>query len=383
MQVAQMLSLVCFFAVLSVAHGVLPATMIIRGYGYDCEEHDVLTADGWYLTMERIPRSHDGVPASKGTVLIQHGLLDSSVGVCLNSPTESLPFILADAGYDVWLGNNRGNGYSMNNTKYTPQQPQFWAFSFDEMATYDMPAQIAYALAVTGAETLTYIGHSEGTIQAFAGLTNTSVASKVNLFVALAPVAFVGHVGSKIFQVLAKFDLAFIEEMLGQMEFSLPLAIQKFLPGICSIDPTLCEFDLALLMGPSVNLNDTRLPYMLTYEPNPTSVLNMAHWSQMVRNDKFQKFDYGPVENTKIYGQPTPPQYDLSALPASLPIALFTGGEDYLADPTDVARMMGQLPGTPYVHFEPTYAHCDFIWAPDAATRIYPLILQLMKTHTV
>lgn len=77
--------------------------------------------------MKRIPHGLNK-PATKGAVLIQHGLIDASVGFCLNPPSQSLPFILADAGYDVWLGNNRGNGVSMTNEKYTQDQAEFWDF---------------------------------------------------------------------------------------------------------------------------------------------------------------------------------------------------------------------------------------------------------------
>ena len=37
---------------------------------------------------------------------------------------------------------------------------EFWEFSFDEMAKYDVPAAIKMVLNKTGVNNLTYIGHS-------------------------------------------------------------------------------------------------------------------------------------------------------------------------------------------------------------------------------
>jgi pimeloyl-ACP methyl ester carboxylesterase len=111
----------------------------------------------------------------------------------LNSPAESLPYILADHGYEVWLGNNRGNGVSMGHIQYTPNDPQFWDFTWSDMASYDLPAQVSHVLGATNQSKLSYIGHSEGTIQAFAALIEQpALADQLHLYVALAPVAYVG-----------------------------------------------------------------------------------------------------------------------------------------------------------------------------------------------
>jgi lysosomal acid lipase/cholesteryl ester hydrolase len=49
----------------------------------------------------------------------------------------------------------------MKNVNYNPSDAEFWDFSWDEMAKYDLPTHINYVLSYTGASTLSYIGHSE------------------------------------------------------------------------------------------------------------------------------------------------------------------------------------------------------------------------------
>ena len=49
--------------------------------------------------------------------------------------------MLVEAGYDVWLGNYRGNTYTRNQTYLNPDEGKkgFWDFTWDEMAKYDIP----------------------------------------------------------------------------------------------------------------------------------------------------------------------------------------------------------------------------------------------------
>ena len=59
----------------------------------------------------------------------------------------------------------------------------------------DLPAMIGYVLNVTGQEQVYYVGHSQGTIMAFAGASySQSLASKIKAFYALAPITTTGHI---------------------------------------------------------------------------------------------------------------------------------------------------------------------------------------------
>ena len=62
------------------------------------------------------------------------------------------------------------------------------------MGKYDVPANIDFILQKTGAEKLTYIGHSQGTTQFW--LSNTlydDLGSKIETMIAFAPVMYVGN----------------------------------------------------------------------------------------------------------------------------------------------------------------------------------------------
>jgi lysosomal acid lipase/cholesteryl ester hydrolase len=83
-------------------------------YGYIPEEHVVLTKDGYLLGLHRLPaktgeqKTNPGTSTGKPVVYLHHGLLmNSEIWICLTDAERCLPFVLAEQGFDVWLGNNR------------------------------------------------------------------------------------------------------------------------------------------------------------------------------------------------------------------------------------------------------------------------------------
>lgn len=75
-----------------------------------------------------------------------------------------LAYILAEEGFDVWMGNARGNAYSRRHVSLNPDSilnTNFWKFSWDEIGNFDLPAMIDYVLEATNEPRLHYIGHSQ------------------------------------------------------------------------------------------------------------------------------------------------------------------------------------------------------------------------------
>ena len=102
------------------------------------ENHYVVTEDGYILHLHRL------LNPGKPVVFLQHGILASSWCWLINEPSVAPEIVLYNAGYDVWLGNSRGNRFSTNHTSLSPHSKAFWNFTFDEMALYDIPAVVNY-----------------------------------------------------------------------------------------------------------------------------------------------------------------------------------------------------------------------------------------------
>ena len=98
------------------------------------------------------------------------------------------------------------------------------------------------------------------------------------------------------------------------------------------------------------------------------------------------KKSHSPISNTphthtpslSPSTQPHPPPYNVTDL--TVKTALFTGGQDWLADPTDVANLIPKIKDVTFYHKNISYYdHLDFIWGLDAATQVYSEIVTQIK----
>lgn len=303
------------------------------------EQYDVTTEDGYILGVFRIPgTAANPSPVGKPVVFVQHGLLCSSADWVVMGPGKALAYLLADAGYDVWLGNARGNTNSRRHITLNPDtSSHFWDFSWHEIGVYDLPAMIDFTLSRTGASSLHYAGHSQGTTSFFImGSLRPEYNAKIRSMHALAPVAFMSNLASPFIRVLAPF-VNTIEWVVGMM------GINEFLPssdlmtqggGLLCRDTSsiqeLCANVLFLIGGfNSEQLNRSTIPAILENTPAGASVGQLVHYAQGVNSARFRQYDHGLIGNMQRYGSTSPPDYPLGRVTA--PVALHFSDNDWLA----------------------------------------------------
>ncbi|KAF7141431.1 hypothetical protein RHSIM_Rhsim06G0168900 [Rhododendron simsii] len=194
---------------------------MVEPQGYSCEEHTVTTMDGYILSLQRIPAGRSGVTADKPPVLLQHGVFSDAATWLVNTPDQSLGFILADNGYDVWLANTRGAKYSSGHTSLSPSDPAYWDWSWDELAAYDLPASVQYVNDQTG-QNMHYVGHSLGTLMALTAFSQQQSLNMIRSAALLSPIAYLDQITTLLGKAAAYSMIGYDLYWLG---------VDEFLPG--------------------------------------------------------------------------------------------------------------------------------------------------------
>ncbi|XP_006211135.1 lipase member N isoform X2 [Vicugna pacos] len=359
---------------------------IITYNGYPSEEYEVTTQDGYILSVNRIPRGRrdSGSTGARPVVYMQHALFADSATWLENYANGSLGFLLADAGYDVWMGNSRGNTWSRRHTTLSVTEEEFWAFSFDEMAKYDLPGIIDFIVNKTGQEKLYFIGHSLGTTIGFVAFaTMPELAQRIKMNFALGPV-YSFRYPTGIFTSALLLPNSAIKRFFGTKGILLEDNTGKS-PSIkiCNnkILWVICSEIMSLWAGfNKKNMNMSRMDVYLSHAPTGSSVQNILHIKQLYRSDEFRAYDWGSeAENMHHYNQSRPPLYHLTAM--KVPTAIWAGGNDVLVTLKDVAWILPQIRNLRYFDLLPDWNHFDFIWGLDAAQRVYSKIIDLLKLY--
>ncbi|CAH0715863.1 unnamed protein product, partial [Brenthis ino] len=358
-------------------------TQVSAKYGHTPEQYEVITEDGYILTLFRL-RGRSPSP-----VFLQHGILDSTDTWLLRGP-NSLGITLANNGYDVWMGNSRGNRYSRRHISLNPDvDAKFWDFSFNEIGYYDLPAFIDKILNETGASSISAIAHSQGTTAFFVlGSTKPEYNIKINVMIALAPVCYLHHSPPpiatfiKLKSVVENFFDAFnIHEFLG--DNLKPTEILRKLCGIPVLGYEVCVLGLyssftgydPLEIGPSF------FRIINSHFPAGTSAKSLDHYLQVGYRKTFAPFDYGDEGNRVIYNSSVPPPYALSNV--TFPTGLLAARNDYLSTLPDVALLKQQLGNVVYYLVNPRllFNHVDHTWGRRMPVFLFPYIFKLLRIY--
>jgi len=344
--------------------------------GFQFETHTVTTEDGYILTIFRIPGLiGEAAPATpKPVVFMQHGLMDAADAWVMNWPDVAPAFVTARAGYDVWLGNTRGNTYSRAHVKYDPDgwisREKFWAYDFEQMGTYDIPADLNYITNLTKVPKVTYIGHSQGTTQMFYGLSELQsyYASKVNLFVALGPVTKITGDSGYMYEIAQNYDeiddwakmYNYYEVMPRNWRWA------PFWREYCTAFTAVCEaIEYEFISHNPLADDPDRFKVYIDHEPNGTSMQSVLMFAQNMGMNRFQK--WCPYYNCPLCIGDAHRTSDLIPLQndKNVPVALIVAKDDTVATPVDAQWTMSQI-GAEVIHYqEIAGGHVTYIIGKD------------------
>ena len=372
--------------------------------GYDCQEHLVTTDDGYVLKIQRVGNKTFRDVIEKPAALLMHGCeCDSSVWV-QNLQHQSLGYILADSGLDVWLGNVRGNLYgeghiSLNSDK----DSEFWKFSFQEMVEFDIPAMVNYVKNVSKQDKIYYVGHSQGSLIALLRLSEyQSFMDDMKLVFLLSPVHALQDMLSPV-----KYILEFMYrygQYLPDFRFghrppnSLAVWTHRYpMPTAYIIDYVWDAFS-----GDSDKTLNRNLTHSIAYYSHGlagTSIRNVNHFAQIYKRQTLAKFDYGSEqENMKHYNSKEPPKYKLENIVASRQsgaqtsnetsnvtvkkLVMFWGDRDWLVTESDRKTLRKKVDGgLLYSKICENFSHLDFIWGIRASECSYSKINEMILQH--
>ncbi|AAS53577.1 AFR206Cp [Eremothecium gossypii ATCC 10895] len=344
-----------------------------RLFGVSLRTHMVRTEDDYLLAVHHIPASEAGAPV----VYLHHGLMMSSdIWCCRLDRQDSLPFVLAASGYDVWMGNNRGNRYSTKHLRCAPHDERFWDFSLDEFALFDIPNTVDYILAATGARTLTCIGFSQGSAQLFAALSvHAGLNCKVSRLVAIAPAMTPPGMHHRLLDSLIKFTPNLTYLLFGRKALlSSTVLWQRLLPH--GVFDALIDRALCLLFGwRSANIapEQKHVSYSKLY--STTSVKCIVHWFQILRAQQFQFFH---PSDCLFHSVARP--YAVAHFPTNtsitVPTMLIYGTSDSLVG---INVLLKNLPGQRLdIVAVPGYEHLDLLWGRKVRELVIKPLLALL-----
>jgi pimeloyl-ACP methyl ester carboxylesterase len=325
------------------------------------------TEDGFSLDLINVRGAKD---PSRGPVMLVHG-----AGVRANifrAPVQtSIVDALVAEGYDVWLENWRAS------IEFAPNE-----WTLDQAARYDHPAAVNTVLRETGASKMKAVVHCQGstsfTMSAVAGLV-PAVETIVSNAVSLHPVV---PAWSKFkLDVLAPLTRLLTPYLSPSWGIDAPTPIAKALLQLARLFHHECDNDVCKLVSfaygagfPALWRHENLSTATHDWLKREFSFVPLRFHAQMARC--VARGNLVTVEKL-----PNLPQDFASAPPqTSARFAFLAGEQNRCFLPESQERSYGYFsklkPSFHSLHVFPSYGHLDIFMGNDAATDVFPVILE-------
>ena len=148
--------------------------------------------------------------------------------------------------------------------------------------------------------------------------------------------------------------------------------------AFCLIEKDLCRNFMSHLLNPALD-NVDRFEMGVSDLPAGQTYRAMVYYAQSIREDyRFSLYNYGPIENRRIYGSSDPPVVPLQDY--KLPTVFQSGLYDQFAPPEDVSWLAEQLGDNVVFNKEYDYLnHIGFSIANDMSFFSVDTVDQLQK----
>ena len=250
----------------------------------------------------------------------------------------------------------------------------------DQFAFHDIPDSIDYILSTTSQPSLSYVGFSQGTAQAFATLSiHPTLNDKVDVFIGLAPAMSPAGLHNGVVDALIKASPEVIFLAFGRRSI-LSSATMWQAVLYPPIFVRIIDMSLTFLFNwTSKNITPHQklaaYPHLYSF----TSTKSVVHWFQIIRNKSFQMYDDDIQVPLSIGAGER--YYKVAKFPTrniKTPIVLVYGGSDSLVD---INVMLKELPQHTIAKEIPHFEHLDFLWAQDVEKLVFPHVFEALDDY--
>lgn len=321
------------------------------------EIHFAATSDGWRLALHR-HRPVGGRPRLPVLLCAGYGCNRHFLDY---DEYYSLARFLARRGFDTWVVELRGRGLSRPTVACA--RPGSW--TFDDLATVDVPAAVAYVAGVTGRR-VAWVGHSMGGMALYAGLGTTS--QLVEQIVAGVTIA-----SPVVFPPVSSTLLGRIGHMLLDVPFSDTVPQRWVLGALWHLVGRSRALEVG--MNPA-NIDHHEVGRALRRSLSDVSRQKLRQLARWALDGEFTSAD-----------RRTDYRAALSSI--ATPMLVAAGSRDQLATPDAVRRVLDYLPAgaASYVEFgrehghRTDYGHVDIILGRGAPEEVFPTIANWLGEH--